>query len=477
MSRTRLPSSFVSALRASRRAGRPRRLSVALSLALVLLLTLFVRSALAGPAMDWLAGLGPPSASHPTARLAFLRQGDVWLLDLPAGRETRLTTDGASQWLRWGANGRSLFFGASRPGSPTQRWQSGRGVETVAAGVWSPDGGARAFSEATDSGSRASAVWVEEGGRLAQISPADPGARWTALAWSPDGRRLALSRIEAPPSQQPGQPIPPSAGSLWVTEGDALAGQLRQLPLPPDFQGNPGWPDLVIWSPDGRYLVVGVGPDQPCGSCRADGLPYAAIPVDGGKPLPLGSALAPAEALSWAPDGSFVVLSGPLGRETYVDKDLTRIDLPSGIRRDLAPEANWADVEPAVSPDGKTVAFARGRAQPPGSGAIATGPEDSPSNLIASRRIWLVDANGAHPRQLTDAAGWTDEAPVWTPDGAWIIFVRWRAKPAPAAEVWAVRPDGSGLQRLVAGLDLPPGFGDGFGYYGSFGWRQLLGIG
>jgi hypothetical protein len=59
------------------------------------------------------------------------------------------------------------------------------------------------------------------------------------------------------------------------------------------------------------------------------------------------------------------------------------------------------------------------------------------------------------------------------------VFVRWRRSQAslPAsAELWAVRPDGSGAQRLAEQLDLPDGFHHGLGYYGAFGWQRLFAI-
>ena len=239
-------------------------------------------------------------------------------------------------------------------------------------------------------------------------------------------------------------------------------------PLAPSFRGQPGWPDVVFWSPDGRFLTVGVGPGIPCNPCRADGLPYYAILVAGGKGVPLGTALAPGEAISWAPDGSSVVLSSPLGRFTYLDKHLFRVDPITGAQRALSHDWRWADTEPAVSPDRKHIAFARGRA------SLST--HLTPAQLIASRHVYLMDADGAHLRRLVNAPGWTDEVPVWSPDGQWLFFVRWRRHhQAAETALWAVRADGTNPQR-IARLNLPAGFLNGFGFYGSFGWKGLFDV-
>jgi TolB protein len=238
--------------------------------------------------------------------------------------------------------------------------------------------------------------------------------------------------------------------------------------LPPTWQRQPGWPDVAFWSPDGRYLTVGVGPNTPCNSCRVDGHPYNAIPLGGGKVVSLGTAL-DAGAISWAATGSLVVLSSPASRITYMNKHLVRVDLPGGARRALTNSAQWADVEPAVSPNGKQIAFARGRAARPSTRL-------TPVQLIASRHVSLLGVDGGWLHRLTGASGWSEEAPTWSPDGQWVLFVRWRGQgKAAEAMLWAIRAGGSDAQRLAV-LSPAGGFQDGFGYYGTFGWQELFDV-
>jgi Tol biopolymer transport system component len=446
---------------------------------LILLVTVVGRVALQVSAAPRPAALVESQEVRPNIRIAFIRGGDVWVFDTATGAETRLTTTGRTQSLWWTADGKTLFFATGTPGQTGQtfRWQVGSSVQAVQSGLWSPDGATLAFVEPIPGAPSANVIWVEKNGQRARITPVEPGYRWTILAWSADSRRLALGRITLPPSQTPGPGgIPPTAGTLWVTDGDVLAGRLRQLPLPPSFGGHPGWPDTAFWSPDGRYFALGVGPDSPCASCRADGLPLYAVPVDGRSSIPLGTALVGfrgADALTWAPSGSYVVLSAPGGRETYRHKQLQRFDPATGASQDLSRDQQWSDVEPTVSPDGKEIAFARGQSLRDNQGITDM------RSLIASRRIWLMDASGAKQHQITNSDGWTDSAPVWTSDGHWIVFVRWRSAKSgaqPQAELWAVHPDSSGAQRLIANLDLPVGFYDGIGFYGSFDWRDLFAV-
>jgi Tol biopolymer transport system component len=149
------------------------------------------------------------------------------------------------------------------------------------------------------------------------------------------------------------------------------------------------------------------------------------------------------------------------------------VDPTTGVQFALSHDWRWADIEPAVSPDGKHIAFARGRAQAHGSQTRLT-----PVELIASRHLFLMGAPGGPPHRLTNAPGWTDEVPVWSPDGPWLFFVRWRRHhPDEAAEaaLWTVRTDGTNPQR-IARLNVPAGFLNGFGYYGSFGWKGLFDV-
>jgi hypothetical protein len=68
---------------------------------------------------------------------------------------------------------------------------------------------------------------------------------------------------------------------------------------------------------------------------------------------------------------------------------------------------------------------------------------------------------------------------VWTPDGQWLVFVRWRpqiSKIVPVATLWAVRPDGTQAHQLVAAIGTVAGYASGFGYYGQFHWSSLFAL-
>lgn len=134
------------------------------------------------------------------------------------------------------------------------------------------------------------------------------------------------------------------------------------------------------------------------------------------------------------------------------------------------------DSEPNFSPDGRTIAFARGgdiySVRPDGSGQrqLTSGPEFdslpkvSPSGkyVVFERRtaaggassLYTVGATGGGLRALTSGAN--DHEAAFSPDGRAIVFVRsTTAGPAVNDDLYSIRPTGSGLARLsrTGGVD------------------------
>ena len=129
--------------------------------------------------------------------------------------------------------------------------------------------------------------------------------------------------------------------------------------------------------------------------------------------------------------------------------------LPSLTPDDLASFAFVSDAQ--MAPDGTRVAY-------------VVRHMDVEKNEYRSA-IWVVPADGSsEPVQFTSGTK-QDVGPRWSPDGRWIAFSSDRLSDMPfargrwehlqLADIFIVRPDGSGLQRLPV---------QGFGFCGSPKW-------
>ena len=138
---------------------------------------------------------------------------------------------------------------------------------------------------------------------------------------------------------------------------------------------------------------------------------------------------------SFSPDGSEVVYAaGPWERSAIYavssDGGAPRLILRS-TRRVSFPDGHSAlafAYQPALSPDGRRIAYFDGM-------------------WDHSHNLWVVNADGSERRVLLDdevsAAGHM-RALTWAPDGEWLAF-------ATDDSLYLVRPDGTGLRRVVSG--------------------------
>lgn len=85
----------------------------------------------------------------------------------------------------------------------------------------------------------------------------------------------------------------------------------------------------------------------------------------------------------------------------------------------------------SFSPDGKRLAFVSG--------------------LSGTNQVWLIDAQGGWPEQITSFDGNVANA-QWSPDGQWIAF-HFVPTGGGGQQIYLIRPDGTGERRLTDGGD------------------------
>ena len=194
---------------------------------------------------------------------------------------------------------------------------------------------------------------------------------------SPDGNFVAFARTG---------PDLSAANDLWVkaVEGDALR---RLTDTPTLFEVGP------VWSPDGRHIAFFALDGRTSRGVfvvSALGGPARKV-ADGGTP-------------AWVADSRSLVVSDRVPNDRFGRLALFHRDIETGSSRQLTlPPEGFSDYSPAVSPDGKTLAFARR------------------SRLGPKTAFFLVPMSGGVPVQRTE---WGPPAVgiVWTPDGRDLIF-------------------------------------------------------
>ena len=177
-----------------------------------------------------------------------------------------------------------------------------------------------------------------------------------------------------------------------------------------------------VWSPDGKYLYFS--------SDRGGSLNIWRVPIDEksgkvqGDPEPMTTPSENSAQMSFSRDGKQMIFSSFIGRVniekiSFDPQKQTTTGNPVEITHGTA-----SFVAPDPSPDGEWIAF------------WSSGSQED---------IYLVRQDGTDLRKLTDDT-FKDRTPRWSPDGKQIAFYSNRGG---RMEIWSIRPDGSGLQRIA----------------------------
>jgi TolB protein len=228
--------------------------------------------------------------------------------------------------------------------------------------------------------------------------------------WSHDGRRLTYKALT------PKEPAddPTLYGDLVVVEADGS----NPITIDTGLGGlSPG-----IWSPDDKFILYSY-------ATRPDFEQIFIAPADGSSPpVRVGDPTVWNWGPTWSPDGSRIAYISD--NSVYVmNRDGSDVRKVSTGRYAQQSGASW-------SPDGTQLLFAAGE----------PGQHD----------IWVValDRRPEHPVASDPAS---EDGVAYSPDGAWIAFLRDTPRGIGATNVVVARPDGSGMRTLS----------------GTYGWLGL----
>ena len=329
--------------------------------------------------------------------------------------------------------------------------------------AFSPDGRYIAFLRTASEG-RAVYLVPSLGGPERKLTDVFPGSSWPGVSYSADGKFLAVS--------DKGSAEEPFAIHLVSVE----MGERRKLTSPPAGSIGDGSP---AFSPDGQWMAF----IRAIGSGVAD---LHVMPVAGGEVKRLtfdqtligigsGSGVG---SLAWTADGREIVFSSSRGGSL---SHLWRVALSGGEPVRIEGVGPLA-FSPAVSPRGGRLAYVQsfndlniwrvpldenGRAGAPAKFISSTLRDESPSYSPDGRKIvfnstrsgsfelWVCEADGTNPAQLTNFGGPLTGTPRWSPDGRWIAFDT-RVKGNP--DIFVISSEGGRPRRLTteASEDIVP---------------------
>jgi Tol biopolymer transport system component/DNA-binding winged helix-turn-helix (wHTH) protein len=372
------------------------------------------------------------------------------------------------------------------------------GVESQPA--FSPDGTRVAFAWDGERGDNFD-IYVKAVGNVTPLRLTNDSSSDTLPAWSPDGRQIAfvsarggggiyLVSPEGGPERKLSD-LPTASQPSWTADGKQLlvakrydqlhpeTGDGALLLVPVESEGAPRqilapprgtWYLYPAFARDGRSLAFASctgAPEGPRCSLQVAGLKEGLVPS--GTPRQITTHPWFISSLVWMPDGSSLVFAA----STYgLGAYLWRVSVSNGKDPERLELAGAGAFDPAIDFKAGRLAFSRrlrhanvwrlkqgGKPAPfitssARDGSAQYSPDGRKIAFMSSRHaanfaIWVANADGTQPAQITNIGRTWSGTPRWSSDGRRLAFDAFEK--GSGWDVWVVEAGGSSPRQLTHG--------------------------
>jgi Tol biopolymer transport system component len=337
-----------------------------------------------------------------TGSIAFIRDGQLWVMKADGTGQRALTRDRAEKASpAWSPDGRKVayaydggevirnagtpqesaaypshIFVINADGSRVQRltrWERYT-YEQKSSPEWSPDGRTVAFHVYDDGDHWIFSVGADGSGQR-KLTPPPPPPRFgladdDAYAWSPDGRKIAFTHIN-------------EVGVYVMNRNGSGRHLLARIGAADRARDSAFRTRHVAWSPDGRRIA-----------CISDGVLWV-MNADGTRPRrlitdPVDNSSSEAATLAWSPDGRKIAFTQRDGKEW----EIFVVNGDGSELHKLTDASGEYDVDPVWSPDGRSIAFH--------------------SDREGNSEIYVMNADGSGEQNVSESP-LDDFSPAWSP--------------------------------------------------------------
>jgi len=341
---------------------------------------------------------------------------DIYVLPTDGGTPVRLTTnEGFDGYPKWSRDGRFLVFhrmlrdtsgtfyvlqaigGQERKVMDTPVLPSRASLPTA---DWANDGKSVYF---TDNSARPSTIsqWSLDTGEKVTVTSPPPQSFGDAHPLiSPDGAKLAFRRSDGD-----------GVGhwhvlSMRAPQSSSIVGRVSQL--------DGSYTGGAAWTPDSNFLVVS-------GTTGGQAKLFRFSVAGSLVPQPVALADADARDPTISAQGARLAYT-----RAHSDTNIWKVDLGTPSAEPVRIIASTRrEYSPDFSPDGSKILFCSARS--------------------GSMEIWVSDADGGNPLQVTQGAV-SAAGPRWSPDGRLVVYAE---RPNGNADVYIVSAQGGKSRRLT----------------------------